>query len=260
MSDLEKIIMKILLITNYWHPYNHAGTMRWLQLANHGLQFDILTQEKPNEGFVDHTLPCTYSRRRIYRHGRAYPAVCFGALSLFYVLVYKLYRNYDCIIITCPPQTFLGTAYFLQRIHKRVIVDMRDSIDGWDHKLKLLYLPILKWLYKRIKNKVVSFQFLDPTATVIRSGYDEVSRFNESLGWGWMSINTRRAYEQYINSLAIGFINYYCHKPKGYGSSSFCTLRYLGFKNLPRHFHNEVHDCDLNSWDEAVAMYQRYLA
>ena len=247
--------MKTLLITNYWYPYNHSGTMRWLQLANAGLEFDVLTQRKPREGFIDETLPAT--NNKVFKVGRNIPAVFWDITLVAVCMVFK----YDCIIITVPPQTLLFTAYILQKIHRRVVIDVRDSIDGWDNKLKPVLSPVLKWIYKRIKNKVVSFQFLDESAYVVRSGYADVTRDSLLKNNGWSFFKSERGkYYSWITCCEFGLINDYRNKPKGYGSSSFCTLRHLGYQDLPIHFHPEVHNCELNSWSEAVELYKNYIS
>lgn len=231
--------MKILLITNYWYPYNASGTFRWLSFAKY-IPIDILTSQKPKRGFYDETINRT--GKRIFHVGSNLPACISGIVLSLYSIFFK----YNVYVYSSPPETFLLGAYIQQELGRKVLIDMRDSIDR-----KALGFKPLKWfygwLYKRIKNKVVSFQFLDEGAKVIRSGYENIKTTKKQA---FLECSFREYYGFYLGFLSDGIVPCYLDKPRGYGSSSFVTLRHLGFENLPRHFHDEVHNCEINSWKE----------
>ena len=234
--------MKILIIANYWRPWNTPGTFRWLQMSKY-IDFDVLTSRKPRGGMYDETLPG--SSTRVFRHGYNLYAVLSGLYLSFRALFYK----YDLYIFTSPPEVFIIGAYIFQRLGRRVILDMRDKIDRDNQKLKFM-VPVYRFFYKRIKEKVVSFQFLDNGAQVVRSGYDErIAR----IAYNWEFIRPdRMIYDHYLTGISCGHIPCYCNKPKGYGSSSFINLLHLGFKGLPRFYHREVHDQPIISWEESA--------
>ena len=250
--------MKTLLITNYWYPYNHSGTMRWLQLANAGLEFDVLTQRKPREGFIDETLPMVDRRKITFLSN--IPAVLWG----FLVILRVIFTRYDTYIFTQPPSTLVFPAYIMQLLRRNVILDSRDHMETWDNPFREYFLPALRPTYLKIKNRVVSMQHFDYSAYVIRSGYLSLTRKFDD--WVFDPWSKRRNYRQYIRSAEFGIITDYRNRPickatgYPYGSSSFCTLRYLGYKNLPEYFHPEVHNCKLNSWEEAVELYKNYIS
>ena len=101
--------MKTLLITNYWYPFNHGGTMRWLQLGRY-LDFDVLTSKKPRGAFYDETLP--FRDRRTYRHFSNLPAILFGIFIIPFVLALR----YDLYVITIPPYSLTFVAYVLTKL------------------------------------------------------------------------------------------------------------------------------------------------
>lgn len=242
--------MKILIITNYWKPWNTSGTMRWLQLSKY-IDFDVLTSRKPRGGFYDETLPG--SSARVYRYGWN----LYACLSGCYLACRALLRKYDLYIFTTPPESFIAAAWVFQKLGRRVILDVRDRIDRKNQKLKFMIL-IYHWFYRKVKEKVVSFQFLDNEAEVVRSGYDE-NLEKKIQTFVYMPTENRTDYENYLYWISRGFISDYRNKPKGYGSSSFINLLYLGFKNLPRHFHPEIHDQPIISWKESAEQYKKIL-
>jgi len=234
--------MRILLITNYFKPWNSPGCFRWLQMSKY-IDFDVLTSRKPIGAFYDETLPPSNSM--VFRYGYNLYAVCSG----LYLSFRALFRKYDLFIFTSPPESFIVGAYILQRLGRRVILDMRDTTDRPFQKLKIL-IPIYKFFYKRVKEKTVSFQFFDETAKVVRSGYALEAR---KIADNWEFIRPdRMIYDHYIIGISCGHIPAFREKSRNYSSSSFINLLHLGFKGLPRFYHPEVHEQPVISWEESA--------
>jgi len=241
--------MKILLITNYWKPWNSPGTFRWLQMSKY-IDFDVLTSRKPIGAFYDETLPSSNSM--VFRYG--YNLYAF--LSGLYLSFRALFRKYDLFIFTSPPESLIVGAYIFQRLGRKVILDMRDTIDRPFQKLKIL-IPIYKFFYKRVKSKTVSFQFFDKTARVVRSGYALETR---KIADNWEFIRPdRMIYDHYILGISCGLIPEFREKSRNYSSSSFINLLYLGFKGLPRFYHPEVHEQPVISWEESARQMKQIL-
>jgi len=237
--------MKTLLITNYFRPWNTPGTFRWLQMSKY-IDFDVLTSRKPRGGMYDETLPA--SNAMVFRYGYNLYAV----LSGLYLTFRALFRKYDLYIFTAPPEIFIIGAYIFQRLGRRVILDMRDTINRPFQKLKIL-TPIYKFFYKRVKEKTVSFQFFDETAQVVRSGYaDSLERRIEDWRFNRGTLGLRHCYAAYIRCLNMGLIPAFREKSRNYSSSSFINLLHLGFKGLPRFYHPEVHEQPAISWEESA--------
>ena len=156
----------MLLITNYWSPWNTSGTFRWLHLSRY-IDFDVLTSKKPNTGFKDETLPPDNCKRCI-RVGSNLPAMVSGIV----LSVVSWFMRADRYVYTSPPETLLVGAWFSQKVLRReVYVDMRDALDRDMQPHKWL-LPLYRWLYRRLDNVCVAMQFFDPKKQVIRHGYD----------------------------------------------------------------------------------------
>ena len=238
--------MKILIITNYWKPWNTPGTMRWLQLSKY-IDFDVLTSRKPRKGFYDETLPA--SDTVVFRYGWNLYAVLSGLWLTFRAL----FRKYDLYIFTSPPESFIVGAWILQRLGRRVILDIRDTIDRPFQKLKIM-IPVYRFFYKRVKNKTVSFQFFDETAKVVRSGYEVIPLLYKSYkaDWKFQKPTQRLKYQYYQWTLANGVIPPFREKSRNYSSSSFINLLHLGFKGLPKFYHDEVHNQPVISWEESA--------
>ena len=235
--------MRILLITNYFKPWNSPGCFRWLQMSKY-IDFDVLTSRKPIGAFYDETLPPSNSM--VFRYGYNLYAVCSG----LYLSFRALFRKYDLFIFTSPPESFIVGAYILQRLGRRVILDMRDTTDRPFQKLKIL-IPIYKFFYKRVKEKTVSFQFFDETAKVVRSGYNsELKKL--PYNWYYNTKLKRIKYKWYNIFLSNGAIPPFREKSRNYSSSSFINLLHLGFKGLPRFYHDEVHEQPIISWEESA--------
>ena len=212
--------MKILLITNYWYPWNTSGTFRWLHLSKY-IDFDVLTSKKPNKGFYDETLP-SGKYNRLYHYGHNIPAF----LSGIYLSIIAVFIRADKYIYTCPPETLLFGAWINQKLGRKVYVDMRDKIDR-DTQPHRWSIPIYQWFYKRIKNICVCMRFFDPEKTVIRHGYDVTDRFYH--GVKKLLNNKYLKYSEYCCALIDGYGRDYWHpKYYNYNSSSVVTLRHLG--------------------------------
>jgi len=238
---------RILLITNYWCPYNASGTFRWLNFAEY-IPMDVLTSKKPRRGFYDETV--FKSGGRIYRIFSNLPAV----LSGFILSISSIFIKYDCYVYTSPPESLLIGAWINQLLGRKVVVDMRDSID----RGALGFKP-LKWLYKilyfRIKNVVAPWAFINENA--IENGYDNIKRnFN--------ALKTAEYYKgkvdrrSYMLLLSYGFVQDYSGKPKGYGASSLASIKYLGYE-VNQKLHSECEEFIPNSWKVQAGKMRRYL-
>jgi len=217
--------MKILLIAHYWHPYNNWGAFRWLNFSRY-LDFDVLTTRQPIQSFIDSSLPDP--GKKTFRFGRRLPAIIWGFLAS---LLVQFKSGYDVYIFTSPPAMLLLGAYLLQLRGKKVLVDMRDSIDNWCQRSRLL-IPFYGFLYRRIKNVTVSWQFIDASRPVIYQGYEEVQQQNGFKGYYRGKVD----HASYLKLLAAGFIPDQSGKPEGYGTSSWWTFKKLGFPvNLRLH-------------------------
>ena len=166
--------MKTLLITNYWAPWNHSGTFRWIGFGRY-MNFDVLTS-KHKKGFYDETIPSgahTVFRRECFR----LPACLCGIFLAFYSI---FRRKYDIYVFTAPPNTLVLAAWLNQIIGRKVVLDMRDMIGYPEQRLKVLN-PIYRFFYNRVKNKVVAAQFFDESAYCIYHGYDTHCFINTNM-------------------------------------------------------------------------------
>jgi len=260
--------MDILLITNYWYPWNASGTFRWLHLSKY-IDFDVLTSKKPNSGFYDETLPVPKCGR-LFRFGKSLSAVVSG----LYLSIVSWFIRADKYIYTCPPETLLIGAYVNGLLGRQVYVDMRDKIDRHTQPHKWL-IPLYQWLYKRIKNVCVCMRFFDPEKTMIRHGYDSLTkkdgrveiidnRYNESYWWqmptGYLTTRSFN-YKTYCDSLSFGYGRDYSDiKFKNYNSSSLVTIRHLdnpiiGKENL----HPECFEFEPESWQQIAEKMKKFL-
>lgn len=235
--------MKVLVVNPYWYPWNTAGTFRWLNFSEY-IDFDVLTSIRPNKGFKDETIKNT--NKRCYRFGYKLPA-CISGLLLAFV---SCFIRADAYVFSSPPETLLFGAWFNEKILKRkVLVDMRDSINRDSQRLKLL-IPVYRFFYDRLENVVVCWQFLDPSKEVVYHGYDEIER---SKGAHKKAVYDYYKAPQniYRMFLSYGLISDFSHKPKGYGSSSFPTIRKLGY-DVNQKLHDECYTFELVSWKESA--------
>ena len=246
--------MKILLITNYWYPWNHSGTMRWLQL-NQYIDFDVLTTKKPRQGFNDETLPKPHNRR-LYRYFRSIPAV----LSGMFLSVIACFYKYDIYIFTVPPYTLSLGAWILQAMGKKVILDIRD-----DYRLNSRWRmlnPVFGFFIKRIKHRTTCMQFMDEGATRVLSGYNPGLKLKVN---SWYFVRPKRqSYMWYNLYIECGAIPDYTKHPNRqkhrYNCSSFVNYLYLGFKDLPTWcLHDEVVNQPVQSWHESANQMKQVL-
>ena len=239
--------MKILLITNYFYPWNSSGTFRWLSFAEH-IPMDVLTSKKPKRGFYDETV--FKSGEKIMRIGSNYPAVISGCV----LSIVSIFLKYDCYIYTSPPESLMIGAWINQLLGRKVVVDMRDSID----REALGFKPFKRlywWLFWKIKNKIAPWKFVCYNA--IENGYDKIKRnFN--------ALKTAEYYKgkvdrrSYMLLLSYGFVQDYSGKPEGYGASSLATIKHLGYE-VNQKLHSECEDFIPNSWKVQANKMRKYL-
>jgi len=249
--------MNTLLITNYWFPWNTSGTMRWLHIGRY-LDFDVLTSWKPRKGFWDLSLP--FSLHEVKRFGNRLPAVLWGFLAIFHIPI----RKYDTYVFTSPPESLIISAWILEKIfRKKVLVDMRDSIDRKNQKLPL-FNWVYKFFYRWMNNVVVCWQFLDEDKFAIHHGYDEIDcavsepTYQNSDEWGDYM---RYDYQTYLNRLSLGILPDYKSKNvdwKKYAASSYPTIRKMGF-TANVEMHPETKSFPLRNWEEVSKLFELYL-
>lgn len=151
-----------------------------------------------------------------------------------------IFRRYDRYIFTSPPESMLIGAYVMQCLGKTVIIDMRDSIERERQTVKIL-VPLYRFFYRRMKNVIVSYQFLDETKPVVYHGYEELDA-KEFQGY----YNERVSKKEYNARLLCGYIPDQSFKPTGYSAGSVQTFRHLGFP-VNNRFHAEIHEHKLVS-------------
>jgi len=227
--------MKILLISYYWYPYNNSGTFRWVNFSKH-MDFDVLTCRKPRKSFKDYSIVSGKYYEGVYRFGAYLPAVAWGFIAPFIALFMK----YDFVIVTCPPESGLFGAWILQLFGKKVLVDMRDSIDRERQPLKR-FINIYKFLYSKIINVIVASGFFDPSKPIIYSGYEDI-KGTKFVGY----YQGRVARKWYRYNLECGLVPDQSNKPSGYWSGSAQTLRHLGYP-INNVLHEEFYSHELQS-------------
>lgn len=236
--------MNKLLIAYYWYPWNSWGTFRWWNFAKY-IDMDILTSKKPKGAFYDPTIE--KRGQKIYRTGSFF-ATLWG-LYIIGPLLFHI-RKYKILIFTSPPETLIILAWLCQVLGKVVLLDMRDGINNPIKPQLKLARPVFRFFYKRIKHKTVCWNFLrEGDEKVIRHGYyEELVKYDGEL-WS-AGLTPKKPFKHWLHDIQSGSLNNYYKKPKGYGSSSFVNYLYLGFKDLPIHFHGEVHCQIPYSWRE----------
>jgi len=212
--------MRTLLITYYWRPYNNAGAFRWLGFTEH-IPLRVLTCRRPLWGMKDQTMPDP--GKRVYRFGYRVPAVLWGLLAV----IPAIFSRYDVYIVSSPPESLLFTAWVLQLLGRRVIVDMRDSITR-ERQFYNYFTGVYKWLYSKMQIVIVSSKAVDPTKEIVYNGFDDITRDKRALDPP-VYYRCRVNYETYILLLRHGFVQDFSGKPAGYGASSLHTIRHLGY-------------------------------
>ena len=206
--------MKILLITNYWTPYNDSGTIRWWNFAKY-INLDVLTVRK-TKGIYDETLE---ERGNDVKRIRNFSNIsCLNGLLLS---IRSLFAKADIYVFTTPPETLLIGAWLLQKMGRKVVVDLRDKIDRPHQPVKLL-IPLYKWLYKKLNNVVVVDKVVDDTKPIIHHGHDSLQL---KLHQQYPMPKGRFNHRDYNELLMRGFVPK--QKVKGYPQSSFANLEFL---------------------------------
>ncbi|MDD1678663.1 MAG: hypothetical protein LUO93_05715, partial [Methanomicrobiales archaeon] len=198
----------------------------------------------------DFTMP--YIKRRVHHFGFKLPAVIWGFLTLIPAL---LLRKYDTYIITSPPESLLFTGFILQRLGRKVIIDMRDAIDREKQPHKSL-TGIYRYLYNRLRNIIVSSKVVDCTKPIVYHGYDEIYRSERALDPP-VRYNCRVNYETYVLLLRHGFVKDFSGKPENYGASSYHTIVHLGYdvnKTL------STDEYGLHSWQEGAETIKKIIS
>jgi len=237
----------MLLITNYWYPWNNSGAFRWLHLSKY-IDFDVLTSKRSNKGFYDNTMP--ERNTEIYRYGNRLPAI----LSGLYLSIISWFVRADKYVYTSPPETLLVGAWINQMLGREVYVDMRDAIDRPSQPHKWL-IPIYRWLYRRIKNVCVTMKFFDESKPVIRHGYDIEYKNSDYFN---NIVDKNYDYATYCNLLRSGTGRDYGEGFDHYTSSSVVTLRHLG-NPIKGNLHPELFEFTPQPWGEIAKEMKGFL-
>jgi hypothetical protein len=216
---------------------------------NKYLKADVLTSRQPVKSFKDYTIPDhSYCVKRI---GKNWIAKLWGLLAP--LLALRFIMRYKQIIITSPPETLILWAYLLQLAGKDVILDMRDSYYRKEMKLKFL-IPVYACLYKKVRHKVVAFQFISSRATVIYSGHDSLIRKTDSPAY-YYTPSKRLSFLVYNDLLTKGRIPTMMNKPEGYCSSAIHNIKHLGYEIDNQMFHPEAYTCKPITHEQAARQY-----
>jgi len=226
-----QLAMKILLIAHYWYPWNNWGAFRWMNFGQY-IDFDVLTTKQPIQSFVDSSLPDP--GKKTFRFGKKLPAIIWGFLASVAVQ----FKRYDVYIFTSPPAMLLFGAWLLQLRRKKVLVDMRDSINNWCQRASFL-VPFYSFLYQRIKNVTVSWRFLDQSKPVVYHGYENINSNGGFKGYYRGKVD----HNSYLRLLEAGFMPDQSRKPEGYGTSSWWTFKKLGYPANVR-LHPEAYETE----------------
>ena len=250
--------MKILLVAYYWYPWNNSGAFRWLHLSRWIPITTVLTSKKANQSFRDDTMP-TGRAKVIIRLFTLRAAIWALVMTPIIVSVGLLHKK---IIVTITPEMLLLPALILQKLGKKVWLDVRDTIDRERQPLKIL-IPFYFALYKRIKRKVVVWEFFDSKALVIRHGYEilpEIKDLTVKLRPGQRFIPMRMHYQDYLNLLAMGYSVDYSKKPIGYCTSSVPTIvKYnIPVRGMDR-LNRECFEFVPQPWKEIAYQWWQYL-
>lgn len=237
--------MKTLLITNYWAPINNAGTIRWWNFSKY-LEFDVLTVKK-TKGMLD--LSLEERGNNITRIGNFSKIASLNGLLLSFVVLFK---KADVYIFTTPSETLLVGAYILQCLGKKVVVDLRDKIDRAHQPVKVL-IPLYIFLYKRIKNIIVTWKLIDPSKTVIHHGHDNLKLRDSKKK---TMPDGRYTHKEYNELLEKGYVPNY-NRIKEYVTSSYINIMHL-WGERPPFIHEEL-DSKFYPWEHQATLLQNYL-
>ena len=242
----------MLLIAYYWFPWNNAGAFRWLHLSKYISIHTVITSKKAKGSFEDHSMPYG-SCINLLRRFSLRPAV--WALVMTPLIVFQGLKH-EKIIITIPTEMLLIPAFILQLLGREVLIDLRDAIDR-DRQPFKMGIPLYRWLYGRMKNKVAVWRFLDPKAVLIRHGYEDLD-FKPSL-FGPL-LQGRHPYADYLDHLSKGYVIDLSGKVPGYATSSMPTLIYYNIPIMnPEIFHEECFDFEPENWASIAVKWMELL-
>ena len=237
--------MKTLIITNYWYPWNHPCTIRWINFGKY-MDFDVLTQRVPRSGFKDYTLP--QSGKKVIKFGWKLPAVLWGFLALIPALLMR----YDSYLITAPPESLIFTAMVLKKLGRKVILDMRDSIER-PHAPHKWLRPLWRICYRSVWTKIVAWRLIDANRPVICHGYDNIKLKRKGRPLFYRS---RVQYKDYLMFASYGMFPDFSSKPKRYVASSAHTVVRLGFKPNQKLADEQYGQ---HSWEEGAKRFKKFL-
>jgi hypothetical protein len=166
-----------------------------------------------------------------------------------------LFLRYDVYIISSPPESLLFTAWVLQKLGRKVIVDMRDAITR-DNQYYRSLTGLWQWFYVRLQKVIVSSKVIDPTKPIIYHGYDEIEKSDRAL-YPPVYYSSQVNYRTYNLLLRYGFIRDFSGKPYGYGASSLHTISRLGYHA------NYIYSPDeygKHTWQEGAAQFQNIIS
>lgn len=252
--DCQKEDPKILLVTNYWRPWNTSGTFRWLHLSR-WMDFKVLTSKRPKKGFEDETTP-DYGKP-VIRFPLCYrlPAI----LSGFILSIVSCFVRADIYIYTCPPEALLFGAWINQRLGRKVVIDLRDKIDRRDQPLNFM-VNIYRWVYSKFWNTVTTMQHFDPNAYCIPAGYAMNWKSNRYHG-RFIDCTVRYNYHQYKLMLEHGMgIDFTKNLVGHYTSSAVAELLHLGntIKGSDK-LHSDLFRSLPDSYQELAEQYKEHL-
>ncbi len=192
------------------------------------IRLHVLTSRSPRNCQRDKTMPYLFLGR-VFRFGRKLPAILWGLLALIPCIKHR--KKYDLFIFTSPPESLILTAWVMQRLGSKVLLDMRDSISRETQPHKRL-IRLWEWFYKKINHVVVCAKIINDSGRipdVVYHGYDEgVQRDPRALDPP-VYYSSRVDYETYMLLLRHGFIRSFKDKVVGYGASSLHTIARLGY-------------------------------
>ena len=230
--------MSILLITNCWTPYNTAGLFRWWNFAKY-IDINILTTKK-QRGILDETLE--------NRGVKVKRVITFTKIAFFnglYLSLRSIFYKSDLYVFTIPSETLLFGAYINQLLGRRVLLDVRDRMDRKTQPVKA-FVPIYDWLYRHMKNVVVSWEGIDKTKTFVRHGHDGLKlKIKEKA----VMPKGRYKHKDYLELLQRGYIPPIkeTHHPKT--QSGYINVKHL-WGNITTKVDEEIYCRQFYSWEE----------
>ncbi len=243
--------MKILVIVNYWAPWNNSGTFRWTHLGEY-LDFDVLTYKKPTRSFYDNTIP--EKTKKVYR----FNFICLPAfLSGMLLSVSSWFIRRDIYIYSSPPETLIIGAWISQLFGRKTVLDLRDKISRPDKRS--IFVPVYKFFYRRIRNKVKTMEHFGD-GVLIRHGYKIENTISSKLKGRFLT-NKRYSYLEYLRLLSLGIgVDFSNNPTKHYTSSSVVSFRHLESEIKGKELlHPELFEFKPESWERIAGRYKVYL-